>query len=245
MEESFIFGTRSIIEAANAGKEIEKVLLKKDGRSDAYLELMQVLNKHKVPFQYVPIEKLNKVTRKNHQGAIAYVSPITYQDIEVVLPALFEAGRVPLVLVLDHLTDVRNFGAIARTAECVGVDAIVVPEKGGAAVNADAMKTSAGALSKIPVCRARSLMKAVTFLQESGLEVVAASEKADQAYYQRSYKQPLALVMGAEDRGVSAELLKIVDARVAIPMAGSIESLNVSVAAGVLLFECLRQRSQD
>ncbi len=242
MDKDYIFGIRAIIEAVTAGKEVERVLVKKDSQGVLFFELLKTLSEHNIPVQYVPIEKINRVTRKNHQGAVALVSPITFQNIENVIPTVFESGQTPLVLVLDRITDVRNFGAIARTAECVGAHAIIVPEKGSASINSDAIKTSAGALHKIPVCRAKSLMKAVTFLKQSGLNVYAASEKSADNYYEADFTVPTALIMGAEDRGISADLMKWADGQVKIPMVGEIASLNVSVAAGVLLFETLRQR---
>ena len=244
METNYIFGIRAVQEALAAGKEIEKVLVKKGTAGDLFTVLMAQLHQAEVPVQYVPYEAMQKITTANHQGVIAYLAPIKFQELENLIPPIVESGKNPLVLVLDGITDVRNFGAIVRSAECSGVDVIVVPEKGSARINHDAVKTSAGALLKIPVCRARSMMKAVTYLQQMGLQAVVASEKSDMAYTEYNFNQPIALIMGAEDKGPSRDLLKIADQVVSIPLRGTIGSLNVSVAAGVLLFECVRQSTK-
>jgi len=203
---------------------------------------MEKVREYDVPLQTVPIDRLNRITRKNHQGVIAFQSRISYHNIEQILPGVFESGKTPLILILDHITDVRNFGAIARTAECSGVNAIVIPSKGSAAVNEDAMKTSAGALNIVPVCRARNLEDTMRYLKDSGLKIIAASEKGNMTHFDEALDMPLAIIMGSEDTGVSAKLLKISDSLLRIPQVGQIGSLNVSVAAGVLLFEVLRQR---
>ena len=239
----FLFGIRSVIEAIRSGKEIEKILVKKGLQGELYEELVETMKENNLAWQTVPVERINRATRKNHQGVIAFVSAITYHDLENTLIGLFEEGKNPLVLVLDGITDIRNMGAIARSAECAGVDAIVIPEKGGAPINADAVKTSAGALHNIPVCRVKNLYKAVEYLQNSGLKIVAATEKGSENYTQVDYSGPTAIVMGAEDKGVSGQVLKICDDRARIPIAGTIGSLNVSVAAGVLIYEVLRQRA--
>lgn len=240
--DSLVFGIRPVLEAIEAGKEIDRILLQKGLRGDLFRELMQTTRQMNIPVQIVPIDRLNRITRKNHQGVVAYMSRISYHRIETLLPGIYESGRMPLILVLDHVTDVRNFGAIARTAECSGVDAVIIPSKGAAAINEDAMKTSAGALNVIPVCRADRLEEAVKFLKDSGLKVVAASEKGSHDYDAEDMNVPLAVIMGAEDTGVSAALLKLSDSLVTIPQAGRIASLNVSVATGIILFEALRQR---
>lgn len=237
-----IFGIRAVIEALEAGKEVDKILVKKELSSDLAKELFAALQGRNVPVQRVPIEKLNAITQKNHQGVLAYVAAIEYQQISNIIPALYEEGKNPFVVVLDGVTDIRNFGAIARTCECAGVNAIVVPSRGGAAANADAVKTSAGALHVIPVCRENSLLEAVKFLKSSGLKVIAATEKAAKNYTEVSYKEPVAIVMGSEDVGISDEILRLCDELVAIPILGTIASLNVSVAAGVLMYEAVKQR---
>jgi rRNA methylase, putative, group 3 len=237
-----IFGIRAVIEALEAGKEVDKILVRKELSSDLAKELFAALQGRNVPVQRVPVEKLNAITQKNHQGVIAYAAAIEYQQISNIIPALYEEGKNPFVVVLDGVTDIRNFGAIARTCECAGVNAIVVPSRGGAAANADAVKTSAGALHVIPVCRENSLVEAVKFLKSSGLKVVAATEKAVKNYTEVSYKEPVAIVMGSEDVGISDEVLRLCDELVAIPIVGTIASLNVSVAAGVLVYEAVKQR---
>jgi 23S rRNA (guanosine2251-2'-O)-methyltransferase len=241
-EKDMIFGLRPIIEAVESGKEIEKIFIKRELGGELAQQLWNLVHERQIPVVKVPVEKLNRLTRKNHQGAIAYLSPVVYQHIEDIIPVLYEEGKTPFVVVLDGVTDVRNFGAIARTCECAGVDAIVVPMKGGAAANADAVKTSAGALHIIPVCREISVQKAVQFLKDSGLTIVAASEKAVHDYSQADYRNPLAIVMGSEDVGISPEVLRLCDQMVSIPVLGKIQSLNVSVAAGVLIYEAVKQR---
>ena len=237
-----IFGIRAVIEAIEAGKEIDKVLVKKALQGDLAKELFSVLKNAGVLMQKVPVERLNRITRKNHQGVVAFISSVTYQSLENLIPGLYEEGKVPLLVVLDGITDVRNFGAIARTCECAGVHAIVIPQRGSVTVNADAVKTSAGALHTLPVCRERNLHEALRFLQNSGIRLVAATEKADQNYTEVSYTDPTAIILGAEDAGISADSLRICDQMVKIPQFGTIGSLNVSVAAGVMIYEAIRQR---
>jgi len=241
-EKDMIFGIRAVIEAVQAGKDIDKILMRRDMTSELSRELFNALTGRKIPVQYVPIEKLNHITTKNHQGVVAFISPITYQNIEDIIPGIYEEGRMPFIVVLDGVTDIRNFGAIARTCECAGVDAIVIPTKGGASINPDAVKTSAGALLTIPVCREENLGNALKFLVSSGIKLVAASEKATKNYTSASLKEPVAIVMGSEDEGVNSDHLRLCDEMVSIPMLGSIGSLNVSVAAGVLIYETVRQR---
>jgi 23S rRNA (guanosine2251-2'-O)-methyltransferase len=240
---NFIYGIRAIIEAINSGKEIDKLLLQKESGSDLFNELFSLARNSGIPIQFVPLEKLNRVTYKNHQGAVAFVSEVAFHQIEHIIPALYEEGKVPYILILDEITDVRNFGAIVRTAECAGVHAIVVPEKGSAPVNSDAMKTSAGALNSVPVCRVKSLNQTVSFLKNSGIQVFGATEKATTPYYSAHYDMPVALIMGSEDMGISPVLLKTADHLIRVPLYGTIASLNVSVAAGIVLFEISRQRT--
>lgn len=239
---NFIFGIRPTIEAIKAGKEIDKVLLQNGISSQLIRELSAALKEYKIPFQYVPQEKLNRLSRQNHQGVIAYLSSVEYADITNIIPSVFEKGQTPLVLILDRITDVRNFGAISRTAECAGVHAIVIPSRGAAQINADAVKTSAGALHKIPVCRSENLKSTIDFLKESGLEIISCTEKAKQYHYQISFASPCAIIMGSEENGISGEYLQRSDKQVKIPMLGEIGSLNVSVAAGIILFEAVKQR---
>ena len=237
-----IFGIRAVIEAIEAGKDSDKVLIKRELSGELFYELQQLLKEYEIPMQKVPVERIDRVTRKNHQGVIAFTSAVTYQRLENIIPMLYEEGKNPLILVLDGLTDVRNFGAIARTCEVAGVNAIVIPSRGSVSVNADAMKTSAGALHTIPVCRENNLKEAILFLKNSGVKVVAATEKASSYYTDSDMSVPVALVMGSEDVGISMENIRISDELVKLPQFGSISSLNVSVAAGVMIYEVLRQR---
>jgi len=237
-----IFGIRAVAEAISAGKEVDKILIRKDLSGELAGELFEMLRGSNIVVQRVPQEKLNSITRKNHQGVIAFISPINYQPIEEIVASLYEQGKVPFIIVLDHLTDVRNFGAIARTAECAGVDAIIIPSKGSVSVTADAVKTSAGALMNIPVCRVQSLYNCVKYLKDCGLQIMGASEKSNINYTDADMTTPLALVMGAEDKGISTEILSLTDTTVSLPQYGKIASLNVSVAAGVMIYEVLRQR---
>lgn len=241
-EKEMIFGIRAVIEAIEAGKEIDKIIVKRELQGDLFRELTAALQSHDIPVQRVPVERIDRYTRKNHQGVIAFLSAVTYEKIEDIIPFLYEQGKNPFILVLDGLTDVRNFGAIARTCEVAGVDAIVIPARGSVTVNADAVKTSAGALLKIPVCKESSLTEAIQFLKNSGVKVVAATERAAQSYTEVDYTGPIAIVMGAEDVGVSNDNLRICDDLVKIPQFGTIGSLNVSVAAGVLIYESIRQK---
>jgi len=241
-KENFIFGIHAVQEAVRAGRDLDKVLVRRGPVSDLLKNLLGILSRREVPVQQVPVEKLNRITGKNHQGVIAFLSEIPYADITTLLPSIFEKGEDPLILVLDGVSDVRNFGAIARSAECAGVHAIVTASSGSAAANADAVKTSAGALLRIPVCRHRDLLQVLRFLKDSGLRLFAATEKTNDSVYATRMTGPAALLMGSEDTGISQRLLKIADSWVSIPMKGEISSLNVSVAAGVILFEMLRQR---
>ena len=241
-DKDFIFGIRPVIEAINSGKNIDKLMIRKGLRGELYHELMTLVKQFEIPVQIVPNERINRVTPKNHQGVLAFISPIEFQNIEQILPSLYEKGKVPLIVILDKVTDVRNFGAISRTAECGGVDAVIIPEKGSARISADAVKTSAGALHKVPVCRVKSLTKTIHFLKDSGVQIIAATEKASDYYYQVEFTLPTAILMGAEDRGVAIEYLKICDKMVKIPVLGEIDSLNVSVAASIMIYEGVKQR---
>ena len=241
--ENMVFGIRAVIEAVEAGKEIDRVLLKRDFSGELAGELFAVLKDNGIRPQRVPVEKLNAITRKNHQGVIAYISPVNYQPIEEIIASVYDRGETPFIVVLDHITDVRNFGAIARTAECAGVHAVVIPSRGSVTVTADAVKTSAGALLTLPVCRPKSLEDAVKYMKSCGLQIVTASEKASTNYTKADMTLPTAIIMGAEDKGVSATLSAISDVAVSMPQFGKIASLNVSVATGILLYEVVRQRN--
>ena len=242
-ENEMIFGIRAIIEAIQSDKEIDKIIIKNDMQSEPAKELFAALkDKPHIPVQRVPMERINRFTRKNHQGAIAFISQTTYQRIDDIVPFLFENGKNPFLVILDGITDVRNFGAIARTCECAGVDAIIIPVKGGALVNADAIKTSAGALHTIPVCKEKNLTNTVKFLKNCGIRVIAATEKSAENYTNANFSDPVAIVMGAEDAGISPDIIRLCDEMIKIPVKGKISSLNVSVAAGILVYETVRQR---
>jgi 23S rRNA (guanosine2251-2'-O)-methyltransferase len=242
-DKDLIFGVRSVIEAIKSGKDFDKIQIQRGNQSALVKELLSVANTHQVPVQFVPQEKFRIYQGKNHQGVIAVLSPITYQKIENIIPTIYEEGENPFILILDEISDVRNFGAIIRTAECSGVHAVIIPDKGSAAITGDAIKTSAGALFKVPVCRVRSLLQTIDFLKTSGLKIISASEKTEANYTSVDFNVPLALIMGSEEKGVSPKILKTSDAIVKIPILGTIESLNVSVAAGILLYEAVRQKT--
>jgi 23S rRNA (guanosine2251-2'-O)-methyltransferase len=240
--EQIVFGVHAVMEALQAGKEVEKVILQKSVHGVWVPQIRKILDEREIPLQFLPVEAMNRLVTGNHQGVAAFLSPIQYQAIEAIIPMLYEEGKVPLILVLDRITDVRNLGAIARTAECCGVHALVVPARGSAQINADAIKTSSGALHNIPVVRSMNLKQTLNYLKESGLKLIAASEKYEKPLWEMGFVEPLALVLGSEETGVSPEYLKICDEAAMIPMQGQLASLNVSVAAGMFLYEVLKQR---
>lgn len=231
------------MEAIKAGKQIDRLLVRDGLQGQLYHEFIKTVRENNISYQVVPAERLDLVTRKNHQGVIAWISLIEFQKIANILPGIYEKGEDPLVIMLDGVSDVRNFGAIVRSSECLGCHAVIIPEKGSARITADAVKTSAGALHTFPVCREKSLLRTVEFLKESGLMIICADEKQGTNVSKVSITGPALLVMGSEDKGISRELLSLADYRVAIPMTGNIGSLNVSVAAGILVYEIARQRA--
>lgn len=242
-KQEYIFGIRAVIEAIQQEKEIDKVMLKQVVRGELFQQLFSLIKQNDIPFQYVPEEVFKPFADRNHQGVLAEVSPVPYQDIDEVLDAVEAKGEVPFVMILDRITDVRNFGAIARSAECAGAHLIVIPNKHSAKISSDAIKTSAGALYHIPVCRVLNLKKLVRELKfQRGIKVYAASEKAEKFYTGVDMTEPVAIVMGAEDKGIDEGLLNIATDCVKIPQKGQIESLNVSAAAAVIMFEVVRQR---
>ncbi len=242
-KQEYIFGIRAVMEAIQQGKEIDKVMLKQGTRGELFQLLFALIRENNIPFQYVPDEVFKPVADRNHQGVLAEVSPVAYQDLNEVLDAVEARGEVPFILILDRITDVRNFGAIARSAACAGVHAIVIPNKNSAKISSDAIKTSAGALYHIPVCRILNLKKLVRELKfDRKIYVYAATEKATELYTGADMTLPLAIVMGAEDKGIDEGILNIVNQQIKIPLKGEIESLNVSAAAAVMLFEVVRQR---
>jgi len=241
-KETRIFGIRAVIEAINSNKTIDKVFLQKGLKGELFQELDYLLRKESINTSYVPIEKLNRLTNKNHQGVVAQISPIEFYDLENLVINVIESGKVPLFLLLDQISDVRNFGAIIRTAECTGVDGIIIQKKGGAPINGDTVKTSAGAVFKVPICKVDHIKDAMFHLQASGIKVIAATEKTDDTIYDVSFKEPCAIIMGSEGKGISPSIIKLVDERAKLPIYGDIGSLNVSVACGAFLYEAVRQR---
>jgi len=242
-ESDCIFGLRPVIEAIRAGKQIDRLLIRQGLRGALYHELMTEVRKHNIVWQIVPEERIELVTRKNHQGVLAWLSVIEYQHIANLLPMIFERGEDPLIIVLDGVSDVRNFGSIVRTAQCLGAHAVVIPEKGSARITADAVKASAGALHTFPVCRERSIVRTTEFLKESGLRIICAAERSRNIASGNNLTGPVVLILGSEDKGISRELTALADHTVTIPMRGTISSLNVSIAAGILLYEIIRQRN--
>lgn len=243
MEQSdLIYGTRAVMEAISAGRTIEKILIQTGLSNELIRDLLQLIKQHEVPFAYVPPEKLKRVSAKNHQGVICILSAVQYANASELLLQTYEKGKEPFFMLIDRVTDVRNFGAIARSADSAGVDALVIAQKGNAPVTSDAVKTSAGALNYLPVCRERDLLTTARFLQDSGLKIIACTEKAQMDFYEADLTGPIALVMGSEEDGISDKLLRVADQLVKIPMQGHIASLNVSVAAGIMIYEVIRQR---
>lgn len=243
--EQIIYGIHAITEALNAGRDIEKVLVQNQVRGDWMPRLRKTLNEREIPLQYIPADAMNRLVKGNHQGVAAYLSPIQFHSIESVIPQIYEDGKIPLILILDRITDVRNMGAIARTAECCGVHAIVIPARGSAQINADAIKTSSGALLNMPVVRSMNLKQTLIYLKDCGLRIIAASEKSSSRLWDQNFCEPLAIIMGSEESGVSPEYLKLCDGSAMIPMLGQVASLNVSVATGMFLYEVIKQRTKS
>lgn len=239
----YVFGIRAVTEAIESGKSIDKIYIRKDLGGELARELFAKIKEYGILTQRVPAERLNRITMKNHQGVIAMISPVTYHKLDNLVASLYEEGRVPFLILLDGLTDTRNFGAIGRTADCSGVDGIVIPERNSVSVTADAVKTSAGGLFYVPVCREKDILSAVKYLQASGIKVVGASEKGAVNYTEIDCTVPVAIVMGNEETGLSEDVIRQCDELAAIPMLGNIGSLNVSVAAGVMMYEVVRQRA--
>ena len=240
----YIFGIRPVMEAIEAGKDIDKILVKKDLNGDLINELYDLVKRYRILIQRVPVEKINRITRKNHQGVLAVLSSVTYSNLSNVMPDIYESGEMPFLVALDGITDVSNFGAIARTCECAGVDAIVIPERHSVSVSGDAMKTSAGALNYLQVCREHSMQGALNYLKNNGCRIVGASGKTNKLYTEVDYTVPTVIVMGAEDTGMQPEVEAVCDELVTIPEYGQINSLNVSVAAGIIMYEVVRQRKK-
>lgn len=241
----YIYGIHAVLEALDAGKDIDKILLSKTLNTETAQTIIDMARPLRVPVQRVPVQKIDRITRRNHQGVLALMAAVTYYHVEDVVPQLFDNGENPFIVVLDGVTDVRNFGAIARTCDCAGVSAIVIPDRESVSVNADAVKTSAGALNYLPVCRESNLVKAVKLMRDSGIMIVGTDDKTHTTYTKADYTGPVAIVLGAEDKGISPEIKKLCDTLVTIPEFGHINSLNVSVAGGIIIYEVVRQRLKD
>ena len=241
----YIYGIHAVLEAIDAGKDIDKIFLSKTLNNETAQEISNRARALRVPVQRVPVQKIDRITRRNHQGVLALMSAVTYYHLEDMVPQMFDDGENPFIVVLDGVTDVRNFGAVARTCECAGVSAIVIPDRESVSANADAVKTSAGALNYLPVCREHNLVNAVKLLRDSGFRVVGTSDKSKTSYTSADYTGPVAIVLGAEDKGITPEIMKLCDTQVYIPEFGHINSLNVSVAGGIMIYEVVRQRLND
>ncbi|MEO1257914.1 MAG: 23S rRNA (guanosine(2251)-2'-O)-methyltransferase RlmB [Bacteroidota bacterium] len=240
---NIIFGRHPVVDAIKAGSNFDKIFIQRGTVGDFEIEVRKLCRAHEIPLQYVPKEKLNRITRSNHQGIIGYLALLDYYKLEDVIPHLYEQGKTPLILLLDRVTDVRNFGAIARSAEVSGAHALAVPTSGSALINADAIKTSAGALTTLTVCREKSLITAIEFLQNMGVQVLASDLKGKKPIYEMDFTTPCAIVIGSEDDGISQGILDRVDERFIIPQKGTTDSFNVSVATGIMLYEATRQRA--
>lgn len=244
MEEKlqYLFGMHPVIEALRSGRKFDKILLKTGLEGPQFRELMELVNEAQIPYQWVPMEKLNRTTRGAHQGVIAFVAQIEYVDIEQLINNALGRSKTPLLMILDGVSDVRNLGAIARSLEVAGGQGIIVPAKGGAAINAEAVKASAGALMRIDTCKVSNLRLAVFALQQAGFKIVAASEKSEKYMYDVDMTGPVAIVMGSEGTGISKGILPLCDEMAKVPQSGEIGSLNVSVASAIMAFEAVRQR---
>ncbi|MGB5989472.1 MAG: 23S rRNA (guanosine(2251)-2'-O)-methyltransferase RlmB [Marinifilaceae bacterium] len=243
IKQEMIYGIRAVIEAINKEEEVDKVLIRTGLGGELFKELFRLVRDKDIAFQYVPDEKLKALDTRNNQGVIAFISPVEYQDLTEVVDLKLAEGKKPVILFLDGVTDVRNFGAIARSAECAGVDAIVIPHKFSAKICPDAIKTSAGALYNIPVCKVVNMRKEVKTLKFKGFTVFAATEKAEQKYTDADFTEPTVIIMGSEDKGIKEDLLEQANNHVKIPILGEIESLNVAVAASLMVYEIVRQRA--
>lgn len=241
MKKEIVFGLHPVMEAIKSGQEIDKILVQKNV-NDQLKEVLQEARVYQVPVQKVPPEKLKRVTAKNHQGIIAFMSAISFASLDHVIQSAYQQARDPFLLMCDHITDVRNLGAIARSAECAGVDAMVLPATGSAQINSDALKTSAGALNHLPVCRDRELKNAAEFIKNNGIALIAISEKAEKSLYDLDLTGPVCLVVGSEEKGINQELFNMAEKKCFIPMRGKIDSLNVSVASAIAVYEVVRQR---
>lgn len=238
-----VFGIHPILEGLQSGKNFDKILILNSLRSDQAKDIMAIARERGISLNKVPQQKLDRVTRKNHQGVIGFIAPIEFQDIEDIIPELFSNGKIPFLLILDRISDVRNFGAIVRTAECAGVDAIIIPKKGAAQINGETIKTSTGAIFNIPICKVPGIDSVIPFLKESGIHLIACTEKAEANYTELDYSVPLGIIMGGEESGIAISNISKCDSVVKIPLLGKTSSLNVSVAAGIIMYQVISQRT--
>jgi 23S rRNA (guanosine2251-2'-O)-methyltransferase len=242
INKNYIYGIHPVIEAISSGKNIDKIYIQKGLNGVKYTRIKEIIKKYKISFQLVPREKLRSLTLKNHQGVFAFISPIEFYNIDELLPILYKKGKNPLLLILDKITDVRNFGSIVRTAECGGVDAILIPSKGSTLISSDAIKASSGALLNIPICKELDLYKSLLLLKKYGIQLVAATEKSNTTFYEVDFSIPIAFLIGNEQYGINSSYLSITDKQVKLPMLGKISSMNVSVVCGILIYEVIRNR---
>jgi len=239
---SLIAGRKAVIDVIHSGKTLDRIYISNKIHNDSIREIKSLASQNNIPINYVPVEKLNSFNIQDHEGIIALISKIHYQDLQDVISWIVEKGETPLFLILDGITDIRNIGGIARTAFCMGVQVIIIPDKGVGALNEDAVLTSAGALEKISICRVNSLMKAVDELHLNGIKVFASEMTAQKNVFDIDFKEPVAIIMGSEEKGIYPALMKVCDEKFKIPMSGDFESLNVSVATGIILYEAMKQR---
>ena len=238
-----VFGIHPILEGLKSGENFDKLLILNSLRTPQAKEIMSLAKEIGISINKVPQQKLDRVTRKNHQGIIGFIAPVEFQSIENILPEVFAQGKVPFLLILDRISDVRNFGAIVRTAECAGVDAIIIPKKGAAQINGETIKTSTGSIFNIPICKVSGLDSIIPFLKESGIHLVACTEKAEINYTEINYTIPLGIILGSEESGIAISNITKCDSKVKLPLVGKTKSLNVSVAGGIIMYEVIRQRT--
>lgn len=238
-----VFGIHPILEGLKSGENFDKLLILNSLRTTQAKEIMKLARDNGISINKVPQQKLDRITRKNHQGIIGFIAPIEFHSIENILPEVFTQGKAPFILILDRISDVRNFGAIVRTAECAGVDAIIIPKKGSAQINGETIKTSTGAIFNIPICKVSGIDSIIPFLKESGIHLVACTEKSDVNYTKIDYTIPIGVILGSEESGIAISNITKSDSTVKLPLEGKTKSLNVSVAAGVIMYEVIRQRT--
>lgn len=240
--QNYIYGIHPVIEAIDSGHNIDKIYLQKGLHGVNYKRIQEIIKKYRLHWKWAPKEKLRCLTLKKHQGVFAFISPIEYQSIDNLIPKLYEQGKNPFLLVLDRITDVRNFGSIVRTSECGGVDGILIPSNGSTLINSDAIKASSGAILNLPICKELDLYKSLLILKQYGIQIIAAEDKTFTSFYEVDLSVPLAILIGNEQYGIDSSYLSLTDKQVKLPMIGKLSSINVSVVCGVLIYEVLRRR---